>query len=155
MKSDFWGVKEGVLIHKRLNIFTDGGARGNPGRSAIACLIFSEKGQVLIAKSRYIGLRTNNQAEYEALIMALKSAVELGGEEITCHLDSQLVVKQLNGEYAVRNIELQKLWKKVYELRKGFKRASFVSVPRNNFNIKKADKLVNETLDKETTIGSF
>ena len=87
--------------------------------------------------------------------MALKLAVELGGEEITCHLDSQLVVKQINGEYAVRNIELQKLWKKVYELRKCFKRTNFISVSRNNFNIKKADKLVNKTLDKETTVGSF
>ena len=130
-------------------VFSDGGARGNPGQSAIACLILSENGQVLIAKSRYIGLRTNNQAEYEALIMALESAVTLGAEEVTCHLDSELVTKQLNGEYAVKNSELQKLWSKVYKLRKRFQKASFVSVPRGNSNIQKADKLVNETLDKE------
>ena len=130
-------------------VFSDGGARGNPGQSAIACLILSENGQVLIAKSRYIGLRTNNQAEYEALIMALESAVTLGAEEVTCHLDSELVTKQLNGEYAMKNSELQKLWSKVYKLRKRFQKASFVSVPRGNSNIQKADKLVNETLDKE------
>ena len=130
-------------------VFSDGGARGNPGKAAIACLILTENGQVLQAKSRYIGLRTNNQAEYEALIMALEAAVVLGAEEVTCHLDSELVTKQLTGEYAVKNIELQKLWGKVYELRKRFKKASFVSVPRSNMHIQNADKLVNETLDKE------
>ena len=130
-------------------VFSDGGARGNPGQSAIACLILSENGQILIAKSRYIGLRTNNQAEYEALIMALECAVALGAEEITCHLDSELVTKQLTGEYAVKNSELQKLWSKVYKLRKWFQKTSFVSVPRSNSNIKKVDRLVNETLDKE------
>jgi ribonuclease HI len=60
-----------------------------------------------MAKSRYIGLRTNNQAEYEALIIALESAVALGAEEVTCHLDSELVAKQLTGEYAVKNRELR------------------------------------------------
>ena len=140
---------EGISIHKRVMVFSDGGARGNPGQSAIACLILSENGQVLIAKSRYIGLRTNNQAEYEALILALESALALGAEKVTCHLDSELVTKQLTGEYAVKNSELQKLWSKVYKLRKRFQIASFVSVPRGNSNIQKADKLVNETLDKE------
>ena len=136
-------------IHKRLIIFSDGGARGNPGESAIAALIFSENGKVLLSKSRYIGVRTNNQAEYEALIMGLEAAVALGAEEVTCHLDSELVTKQLTGEYAVKNNELQKLWGQVYKLRKRFQKASFVSVPRSNSNIQKADMLVNETLDRE------
>lgn len=81
--------------------------------------------------------------------MALESAVALGAEEVTCHLDSELVTKQLTGEYAVKNSELQKLWSKVYKLRKCFQKTSFVSVPRSNSNIKKVDRLVNETLDKE------
>ncbi|MBN1244065.1 ribonuclease HI family protein [Candidatus Bathyarchaeota archaeon] len=129
-------------------IFSDGGARGNPGPAAIGFLILSENGQVLMTKWRYLGSRTNNQAEYEALIAALESAVALHAEEVTCHLDSQLVVKQVTGEYSVKNSELRKLWRKVQELNKNFKKASFISVPRTNIQIQKADALVNEALDE-------
>ena len=130
-------------------IYSDGGARGNPGPAAIAFLILSENGQVLTVNSRYLGSHTNNQAEYEALIAALESAVALNAEEVICHLDSQLVVKQLTGEYTVKNSELKKLWNKVGELNRRFKKVSFVSVPRTNIQIQKADALVNEALDKE------
>jgi ribonuclease HI len=132
----------------QLMIFSDGGARGNPGPAAIAFLILSETGQVLIANSRYVGSRTNNQAEYEALIAALKSAIALHAEEVICHLDSELVVKQLNGEYTVKNSELKKLWNKVQELSKHLKKTSFINVPRTNIQIQKADALVNNTLDE-------
>jgi ribonuclease HI len=135
---------------KRLTIFSDGGARGNPGPAAIAFLVTSENGQVLITKSRYIGLRTNNQAEYEALIMALQSAVALGAEEVTCHLDSELVIKQLRGEYAVKNFGLRKLWSEAQELRKHLKKVDFLKVPRTESQIQKVDKLVNETIDAES-----
>jgi ribonuclease HI len=130
-------------------IFSDGGARGNPGPAAIGFIVLSDKGQVLMANSRYVGLRTNNQAEYEALIAALESAVALHAEEVICHLDSELVVKQLTGEYSVKNSELKKLWRKVQELSRRFKKASFISVPRTNIQIQKADALVNEALDEE------
>lgn len=136
---------------KRLTVYSDGGARGNPGLAAIAFLITSENGQVVMAKSRYIGLRTNNQAEYEALIMALESAVALGAEEVTCHIDSELVTKQLRGEYAVKNFELRKLWSKVQELKRHLKKIDYENVSRTNSNIKKADKLVNEALDAAST----
>jgi ribonuclease HI len=102
-----------------------------------------------MTKSRYLGSRTNNQAEYEALIAALESTVELHVEEVTCHLDSQLVVKQVTGEYRVKNSELRQSWRKVQELRKNFKKITFVSVPRTNIHIQKADALVNEALDQE------
>lgn len=138
---------EGADIYKRLMIFSDGGARGNPGPAAIAFLILLENGQILMIKSRYIGLRTNNQAEYEALIAALESALALNAEEVTCHLDSELVTKQLTGEYAVKNRELREMWNKVQELKKRFKKVSFINVPRTNNQIQKVDKLVNETLD--------
>jgi ribonuclease HI len=103
----------------------------------------------LIMKSRYLGSRTNNQAEYEALIAALESTVKLHAEEVTCHLDSQLVVKQVTGEYRVKNSELRQLWRKVQELRKNFKKTTLISVPRTNIHIQKADALVNEALDQE------
>jgi ribonuclease HI len=129
-------------------IFSDGGARGNPGPAAIAFIILSENGQTLMTKSRYIGLRTNNQAEYEALLAALESASALNADEVTCHLDSELVTKHLTGEYTVKNPKLRELWNRIQELRGHFKKASFTSVPRTNNQIQKVDKLVNETLDK-------
>jgi ribonuclease HI len=102
-----------------------------------------------MSNERYIGSRTNNQAEYEALIAALEFAVSLKAEEIVCHLDSELVVKHLTGEYTVKNSELKNLWRKVIELNRRFKKVSFISVPRTNRQIQKADALVNEALDKE------
>ena len=133
----------------QLTLFSDGGARGNPGPAAIGFVILSDKGQVLMAKSRYLGSRTNNQAEYEALIAALESAIALHAEEVICHLDSELVVKQLNGEYRVKNSELRKLWRQAQELIRSFKKASFISVPRTNPHIQKADALVNKALDEQ------
>jgi ribonuclease HI len=129
-------------------IFSDGGARGNPGPAAIAFVVLSDKGQVLMAKSRYAGLHTNNQAEYEALIAALESAIELHAEEVICHLDSELVVKQVTEEYSVKNQALRKLWNKVNELNRNFKKVSFISVPRTNIQIQKADTLVKKVLDE-------
>lgn len=102
-----------------------------------------------MAKSRYVGSRTNNQAEYEALIKALESAIAMRAEEVICNLDSELVVKQLNGYYRVKNVELRKLWRKVQELSKSFKKCSFISVPRTNIQIQKADALVNKALDEK------
>ena len=100
-----------------------------------------------MTKSRFLGFRTNNQAEYEAIIAALKSAATLKAEEVICYLDSQLVVKQAIGEYRVKNSELEKLWSKVQKLSGSFKKATFVYVPRTNSQIQKADALVNKALD--------
>jgi ribonuclease HI len=102
-----------------------------------------------MANSRYLGLRTNNQAEYEALIAALQFASTVNAEEVICHLDSELVAKQLTGEYTVKNSELRKLWRKIQELSRCFKKVRFISVPRSNIQIQKADVLVNEVLDEE------
>jgi len=129
-------------------VFSDGGARGNPGPAAAAFIVLSENGQVLAANSRYLGLRTNNQAEYEALIAALQFAATVNAEEVICHLDSELVAKQLTGEYAVKNSELKRLWRKIQELTSGFKNVRFISVPRTNIQLQKADALVNEALDE-------
>lgn len=129
-------------------LFSDGGARGNPGPAATAFLAMLENGQIISTRSRYIGVRTNNQAEYEALIAALQFAVNAEAEEVVCHLDSELVVKQLTGEYSVKNSALRELWHQVKELSRCFKKASFVSVPRTNPHIQRADELVNKTLDE-------
>ena len=131
-------------------MYSDGGARGNPGPAAIAYLAVTEAGQVIKADSRFIGEATNNQAEYNALISALEFAVAIKATEVTCHLDSELVGKQLNGEYSIKNSELRKLWRKAVELKSCFKKTCFVNVTRTNPYIVKADALVNKTLDEQT-----
>jgi ribonuclease HI len=80
----------------------------------------------------------------------LDFAIDVKAEEAVCHLDSELVAKQLNGEYSVKNAELQKLWRKAQELKSCFKKISFVNVPRSNPQIQRADALVNKTLDDES-----
>jgi ribonuclease HI len=137
-------------MYKRLLLYSDGGARGNPGPAAIAYLALTEKGELVKAGSRFIGIHTNNQSEYKALIAALEFARTAKVEEVICHLDSELIAKQLNREYSVKNAELIKLWRKVHELKMLFKKISFINVPRSHSLIQRADTLVNETLDKES-----
>ena len=130
-------------------LYSDGGARGNPGPAAIAYLAVTETGEAIKADSCFIGISTNNQAEYNALIAALEFAKTIRIEDVVCHLDSELVAKQLKGEYTVKNVELQKLWRKAQELKGCFKKISFINVPRTNPSIQRADALVNETLDRQ------
>ncbi len=130
-------------------LYSDGGARGNPGPAAVAFVALNSKGETVKADSRFIGVHTNNQAEYEALLMALKFAQDAKAQEVVCHLDSELVAKQLNGEYAIKNNELWQLWRKVQQLKVCFKKISFVNVPRSNPQIERADELVNKTLDEQ------
>ena len=131
-----------------LTTYSDGGARGNPGPAAIGFLVLSENGEIIKAGSHCLGLRTNNQAEYEALVAALESAMKLG-VEVTCYLDSELVCKHLTGEYSVKNPELKLLWIKVQELKRCFKHVNFINVPRTNKVIQEVDEMVNKRLDAE------
>ncbi|TET65730.1 ribonuclease HI family protein [Candidatus Bathyarchaeota archaeon] len=134
----------------RLKIYSDGASRGNPGSSAIAFMILAETGEILKRYSEYVGIRTNNQAEYEALIYALKFASELTNQEVVCYLDSELVVKHLNGEYRVRNQNLKELWLKVEELKQKFHKTSFIHASRTERHIEEVDSLANQTLNKAT-----
>jgi ribonuclease HI len=136
------------VLKLRLKVYSDGASRGNPGISAIAFMIMAEDGRLLKRHSKYVGIRTNNQAEYEALISALESASKLTDQEVTCCIDSQLVVKQLNGEYQVRNPTLKTLWLKVQELKQSFQRITFKSVPRADTHIRQVDRLANQALDR-------
>ena len=90
-----------------LKVYSDGASRGNPGPSAIAFMILTEDEKILKRCSRYVGIRTNNQAEYEALISALEFASKLTSQEVVCYMDSELVVKHLNEEFQVRNPKLK------------------------------------------------
>ncbi len=125
---------------------TDGGARGNPGPSAIAYVIKDDSGLVLTSGGEYIGQATNNFAEYKALILGLTEALKSGYKALTCRLDSELVVKQLNGEYSVKDLHLKDLYNHIQLLTKDFDFVSFHHVPRKENS--EADKLVNQVLDE-------
>lgn len=127
-------------------LFTDGGARGNPGPAAIGGVLLD--GNKRIAEfSEYIGETTNNQAEYQALIKGLEVALDNDVKELDCFLDSELVVKQLNKEYKVKDKELAKVFVRIWNLTLKFKKITFSHV-RRELN-KEADALVNQALDKQ------
>lgn len=127
---------------------SDGGSRGNPGPGAIGVLV-REGDTILIRSSKFLGERTtNNEAEYEALILALELASSISNE-ITCIMDSELVVKQLLGEYKVKNQRLLSLFRKVQKLQEDFKKIEYRYVSRENKYQKMVDELVNEELDRK------
>lgn len=130
----------------KLITFTDGGARGNPGPAAAGIVVKNEAGKTLAAFGRYLGRQTNNFAEYTALLEALKKAKELGATEVDCVLDSELIVKQMRGEYKVKEPSLQKLFIQVYNAAGQFKKVSYRHVLRH-LN-KEADREVNKALDE-------
>jgi len=130
----------------KLFIHSDGGARGNPGPAGIGAIIHNENNKVLAEISEYIGVSTNNQAEYKALIRGLEKALELGATEINCFLDSELIVKQISREYKVKNQELAPLFLQVYNLLTRFKNYNCQHVSRERNN--EADRLANEAMDR-------
>ena len=131
---------------KNVQIYTDGGARGNPGPAGIGVVIWN-KNELLGSYSEYIGKATNNQAEYSAVVLALEKAKELEIESIDFFLDSELVVRQLKREYKVKDENLAKLFVKIWNLSSAFKEITYTHIRREKN--KEADKLVNEALDKE------
>jgi ribonuclease HI len=131
---------------KTAKLFSDGGARGNPGPAAIGAVLMSEA-KILGEISKYIGETTNNQAEYQALLAGLSLALEHGIDHLNCYLDSELVVKQMRQEYKVKDKELQKIFVKVWNESLKFKQITYQHIPREQN--KEADRLVNLALDKK------
>lgn len=129
----------------KVNMFTDGGARGNPGPAAIGVVIKSDKHKIIHKVGKYIGTTTNNNAEYAALIEGLTFLKELKYSQVNCYLDSELVVKQLNGLYKVKNKNIKKNWNKIKALEKNFIRITYQHVKRERN--READGLVNQVLD--------
>lgn len=132
-----------------LKIFTDGGSRGNPGPAASGAVLYSEDGEVIAHASKYLGIDTNNQAEYTAIIIGLEKAKSLGAETIELFMDSELAVKQLTGVYKVKNPDIAKRFLEVKNLLTQF---DFVKIKhvRRELN-KAADALVNKVLDEQKT----
>lgn len=130
---------------EELIIYTDGGARGNPGPAAIGVVIKSPLGKVVMAFGRYIGVATNNQAEYQALIAGLEEVKKMGTKTVQCFLDSELLVKQMRREYRIKDKNLQPLFIKVWNLATAFKNVTFNHIAREQN--KEADAEVNRALD--------
>jgi len=135
---------------EKIIIYTDGGSRGNPGPSAVGVVFTDEKGRAIKRYSKAIGIKTNNEAEYEAVIFALGKARQLFGKEkmknmdIEMRMDSELVCRQLRGEYKIQEEKLFPLFIKIWNLRIELGRIIFTEVPRAKN--KEADALVNEVL---------
>lgn len=128
-------------------LFTDGGARNNPGPAAIGGVLYHEQ-KIIDSFSQYIGETTNNQAEYQAIIFGLNLAIKHKITELACFLDSKLVVEQLNGHFKIKETHLQKLFVQAYNLTHKFKKITFHHILREKN--KEADKLVNQALDNQT-----
>ena len=137
----------------KLIIYTDGGARGNQGPAAIGVVIANEKGAAIKKYSQYLGEKTNNEAEYEAVIFALKKVKALFGKEkikkmeIEIRSDSELITSQLNHQFKIEEENLQKLFMKIWNALIDFDEIKFMYVPREKN--KEADRLVNECLGGE------
>ena len=129
----------------RGRLFTDGGARGNPGPAAYAYVLEDEDGEVVAAHGEAMGVATNNVAEYSALIAGLEKAVELGVGELDVISDSELMVKQMRGEYKVKNEALRELSFRAGRLAREIGSVSYMAVRREHNKL--ADKLVNDALD--------
>ncbi len=142
----------------RYTIYTDGAARGNPGESASGFSVFDDSGKEIISKNFYNGIRTNNFAEYTAVIKALEwCEANLGSPEnaeLVFISDSELVVRQLNGKYKIRSEEMASLNATVRELSKWFKNVKFTNRRRSDKGISSVDRNLNELLDGRSGLGN-
>ncbi|MEK7187724.1 MAG: ribonuclease HI family protein [Patescibacteria group bacterium] len=131
----------------KLIIYTDGGSRGNPGPAALGAVVGGKE------YGEYLGVMTNNQAEYLALVFALKKAKQLLGKtkakqtEVEVRMDSELIVKQMNAIYKIEDEKLQLYFMEIWNLRLDFKKVTFKHIPRELNKV--ADKMVNQALDAQ------
>ncbi|MFQ5871957.1 MAG: ribonuclease HI family protein [Candidatus Geothermarchaeales archaeon] len=139
------------MMYQRLYLYCDGASRGNPGPSGIGVLIIDSEGRTVERLGEFVGRRTNNQAEYEALIRGLEHSSRLTDREVSCFMDSELVVRQLGREYEVRAPGLRKLFRRVEELEKRFGRVEYRHLPRDDDRMKLVDQLANQAIEGRTT----
>lgn len=133
----------------KLVVHVDGGARGNPGPAAAACVICSADGQLLRERAELLGTATNNVAEYRALLLGLREAIELGASDLELIGDSELIAKQINGQYKVKHEAMRPLHREAQQLLSRLQSWSMRTVPRaQNAH---ADSLVNAALDAAAT----
>jgi ribonuclease HI len=129
-----------------LKIYIDGSSRGNPGQAGAAALIYDSSGQLLSKASRYLGRTTNNVAEYNALLLALEESAKLNGRRLQVFSDSELLVRQYNGEYKIKNKTLQGLHRQVRRWVTKFDQVLLSHIPREEN--KEADALANKVVNE-------
>ncbi|MFA6679720.1 MAG: ribonuclease HI family protein [Candidatus Methanomethylophilaceae archaeon] len=129
-----------------LRIYSDGGARGNPGPSAFAIVVV-QNGKIIFERAEFLGERTNNYAEYRGLIAAITKAIELKESDVEFIMDSELVIKQMNGEYKVKADNIKSLHNDAKALSSMIKNTKFTHVRREDPNISRADTLLNIEMD--------
>jgi len=134
------------MVDKRLSLFTDGACRGNPGNGGAGAVLVGENGEVVSTAKRFLGHCTNNIAEYQALILGLGEALGRGATAISIYLDSELIVRQIQGVYRVKNPTLKPLMADVCALLDRFDTWQIAHVPRSENAM--ADKLANEAIDE-------
>ncbi|MEI6887254.1 MAG: ribonuclease HI family protein [bacterium] len=129
-----------------VTIYTDGGSRGNPGKGASAFVVENDKNEVIYSKGKFLNICTNNQAEYNGLILGLSYLSKEGIKDVTVRMDSELVIKQVRGEYKVKDENIKGYVARIKELIPMFNVITFNHIPRAMNS--KADKIVNEILDQ-------
>jgi len=134
-----------MIKEKSLRLFTDGASRGNPGEAGAGIVVIDDGGRELIAQGKYLGACTNNVAEYQALLLGLTEASRLGDGTIDIFLDSQLIVRQIQGIYKVKSSDLQPLFARVKLLLSSFDNFTVSHIPREQN--KRADQLANQGID--------
>jgi ribonuclease HI len=132
----------------RMKFYSDGGARGNPGLAAFAVVVCKEDGFILHEYARFIGNATNNEAEYQGLISAIGTAIDYKAEEAEFIMDSELVVRQMRGEYKVKSENLRRLHSDANSLAEVIGKTTYRHVRRNDPLISRADELLNQELDR-------
>jgi ribonuclease HI len=136
-----------MVNHIEIHVYTDGASRGNPGASAIGIVFLDKNGEFIAEHKECIGTTTNNRAEYRAIERALELGTEYCRKKVCIFSDSELVIKQMNGDYAIKVKELKELFKKIKENEQFYKEVIYNWVPRSNEHTSKADKLCNDALD--------
>jgi ribonuclease HI len=135
-------------MKKEIKVYTDAASRSNPGKAACA-FIFVQKESIFFSFSKYLGKKTNNEAEYEAVILALREAANQKFKKINIYSDSELAIKQIKGEYKIKKEHLKKKIEEVKILLGYFDKVSFFNVSRENEFIQICDKMCNAVLDKK------
>ena len=139
--------KSAAVPGRSVRVYSDGAARGNPGPAGAGAVLTDAAGNVIARLGRYLGKQTNNVAEYEGLLLGLKHARELGYREVEVRADSQLLIRQLKGEYAVRHAGLKPLHAEALRLLRSFDRYDLQHVPREENAL--ADEMSNRAIDEE------
>jgi ribonuclease HI len=133
---------------EKLIIYCDGGSRGNPGPAGLGAVIYDENKSKVFEISEFLGVTTNNQAEYKGVLQAIKKAQELKAKELIFYLDSELIVKQMKGQYRVKNKDLLPLYMEIRKYILEFQKVEFNHV-RREYN-KEADALANMAMDEHS-----